>query len=136
MSKLFDLCMKNTEDLAEVFNASLSELSEIFDTEDICTIAGIEYVDILDTETEQQYKDRIKGTKLEVFLDFLELSEKDNTEKVLKILEDDKSLMKFLRYVFTYSVVDFPDYCRLVMDYDLTDKQLDLAHEIYDFIKD
>ena len=134
MSKLLELCMKNTEDLAEVFNATINALEEVFDTEDICNITGIEYEEKLENETEKEYLDRTKDKEIGLLEDFLALSNSNNTEKLVKLLDNKCTLMKFMRYTFTFNTVDYPDFTRLVVDYDLTDAQLDLAHEIYDFI--
>lgn len=136
MSKLLELCMKNTEDLAEVFNATINALEEVFDTEDICNITGIEYDEKLENETEQEYLERTKNTEIGLLEDFLALSNSNNTEKLVKLLDNKCTLMKFMRYTFTFNTVDYPDFTRLVVDYDLTEEQLDLAHEIYDFIKE
>lgn len=136
MSKLLELCMKNTEDLAEVFNATINALQEEFDTEDICNITGIEYDEKLENETEKEYLERTKDKEIGILEDFLGLSNSNNTEKLVKLLDKKCTLMKFMRYTFTFNTVDYPDFTRLVVDYDLTDEQLDLAHEIYDFIKE
>lgn len=136
MSKLLELCMKNTEDLAEVFNATINALQEVFDTEDICNITGIEYDEKLKNETEKEYLERTKDKEIGLLEDFLGLSNSNNTEKLVKLLDKKCTLMKFMRYTFTFNTVDYPDFTRLVVDYDLTEEQLDLAHEIYDFIKE
>lgn len=136
MSKLLELCMKNTEDLAEVFNATINALEEVFDAEDICNIAGIEYEERLNGESETEYLNRTKDKEIGILEEFLGLSTKENTEELMKLLDGKGTLRKFMRYTFTFNTVDFPDFTRLVVDYDLTDEQLDLAHEIYDFIKE